>query len=175
MSVSAGFRWSFIDTFVYDNYALFEVWFIFSLISNDILYSVLHFYECFARCTFMHLYICIIAPHLATIDEPREWRDIGIEHEDDVWWTYPEEAKNQEYMLGPEYSPSECHLTNTDLVLIPGKPRCMSYYFKLCFTIYMFYLLLVHYVLGIDWNPRCMILRFPRIFTSMSRSIVVPG
>jgi len=84
MSVSAGFRWSFIDTFVYDNYALFEVWFIFSLISNDILYSVLHFYECFARCTFMHLYICIIAPHLGTIDEPREWRDIGTEHEDDV-------------------------------------------------------------------------------------------
>ncbi|KAG2622744.1 hypothetical protein PVAP13_3KG063652 [Panicum virgatum] len=24
-------------------------------------------------------------------------------------------------MLGPEYSPSECHLTNTDLVLIPGR------------------------------------------------------
>jgi len=81
---------------------------------------MLHFYECFARCTFMHLYICIIAPHSGTIDEPREGRDIGTEHEDDVWWTYPEEAKNQEYMLGPEYSPSECHLTNTDLVLIPG-------------------------------------------------------
>ncbi|XP_039779057.1 uncharacterized protein LOC120646693 [Panicum virgatum] len=55
-----------------------------------------------------------------TIDEPREGRDIGTEHEDDVWWTYPEEAKNQEYMLGPEYSPSKCHLTNTDVVLIPG-------------------------------------------------------
>ena len=79
----------------------------------------------------MHLYICIIAPHLGTIDEPREGRDIRTEHEDDVWWTYPEETKNQEYMLGPEYSPSECHQTNTDLVLIPGKPRCTSYYLKL--------------------------------------------
>ena len=41
----------------------------------------------------MHLYICIIAPHLGTIDEPREGRDIRTEHEDDVWWTYLEEAK----------------------------------------------------------------------------------
>ena len=78
----------------------------------------------------MHSDIRIVASHLGTIDEPREGRDIGTEHEDDVWWTYPEEAKNQEYMLGPEYSPSECHLTNTDLVLIPGKPRSMSLYFK---------------------------------------------
>ena len=85
----------------------------------------------------MHLYIYIIAPHLGTIDEPREGRDIGTEHEDDVWWTYPEEAKNQEYMLGPEYSPSECHLINTDLVLIPGKPRCTSYYFKFMTPIYV--------------------------------------
>ena len=74
----------------------------------------------------MHSYICIVAPLLGTIDEPREGRDIGTEREDDVWWTYQEEAKNQEYMLGPEYSPSKCHLTNTDLVLFPGKPRCMS-------------------------------------------------
>jgi hypothetical protein len=79
----------------------------------------------------VHSYICIAAFHLGTIDEPREGRDIGTEHEDDVWWTYPEEAKNQEYMLGPEYSPSECHLTNTDLVLIPGKPRCTTFYFEL--------------------------------------------
>ena len=43
----------------------------------------------------MHLYICVMTPHLGTIDEPREGRDIGTEHEDDVWWTYPEEAKNQ--------------------------------------------------------------------------------
>ena len=47
----------------------------------------------------MHSYICIIAPHLGTIDEPREGRDIGTEHEDDVWWTYPEEAKNRSTCL----------------------------------------------------------------------------
>ena len=42
-----------------------------------------------------------------------------------------------------------------------GKPRCMSYYFKLLFTMLIFYLLLVQYVLGVDWNPSCMIPRFP--------------
>ena len=71
---------------------------------------------------FLCLYICIVASHLGTIDEPCEGRAVGAEIEDDVWWTYPEEAKNQEYMLGLGYSPRECHLTNTDLVLIPGKP-----------------------------------------------------
>ena len=70
----------------------------------------------------LHSYICIAAFHLGTIDEPREGRDIGTEHEDDVWWTYPEETKNQEYMLGPEYSPSEYHLTNTNLVLHQASP-----------------------------------------------------
>jgi len=74
----------------------------------------------------MHSDIRIDTSHLGTIDDPYEGCDIGTEHEDDVWLTYPEEAKNQEYMLGPEYSPRECHLTNTDSVLIPGKPRCMS-------------------------------------------------
>jgi len=93
---------------------------------------------CIVYCTFVHSYICIIAPHLGTIDEPREGRDIGTKHEDDVWWTYPEEAKNPEYMLGPEYSPSECHLTNTDLVLIPGKPRSITYYFNLWNVIYIY-------------------------------------
>ena len=66
------------------------------------------------------------------------------------WWTYPEEAKNQEYMLGPEYSPSECHLTNTDLVLIPGKPRCITHYFKLWIIICV---LLVHYVVRSCLEP----------------------
>ena len=93
----------------------------------------------------MHSYICIIAPHLGTIDEPREGCDIGTEHED-VWWTYPEEAKNQEYMLGPEYLPSECHLTNTDLVLIPGKPRSIIYYFNLRNVIYVFTCLCIKFL-----------------------------
>ena len=79
----------------------------------------------------MHSYICVVASHLGTIDEPYAECVVGAEPEDDVWWTYPEETKNKEYMLGPEYSPSECHLTNIDLVLIPGKPRCTSYYLKL--------------------------------------------
>ena len=41
----------------------------------------------------MHSYICIIAPHLGTIDEPREGRDIGTEYEDDVWWTHSRRGK----------------------------------------------------------------------------------
>ena len=48
----------------------------------------------------MHSYICIVAPHLGTIDAPREGYDIGAEPEDDVWCTYPEDKKNQENMLG---------------------------------------------------------------------------
>jgi hypothetical protein len=50
----------------------------------------------------MHLYICIIAPHFGTIDEPRGERDVGAKPKDDVWWTYSEDGKNQEYRLGPE-------------------------------------------------------------------------
>ena len=49
----------------------------------------------------MHSYIYIVAPHLDTIDAPREGRDVGGEPEDDVWCTYLEDEKNQEYMLGP--------------------------------------------------------------------------
>ena len=49
----------------------------------------------------MHSYICIVAPHLGTIDAPREGHDVGAESENDVWCTYPEDGKNQEeYMLG---------------------------------------------------------------------------
>ena len=32
----------------------------------------------------MHSYIYIVAPHLGTIDAPREGRDVGGEPEDDV-------------------------------------------------------------------------------------------
>ena len=34
----------------------------------------------------MHSDIRIDTSHLGTIDEPYEGRDIGTEHEDDVWW-----------------------------------------------------------------------------------------
>jgi len=54
----------------------------------------------------------------------------------------PQEEVRGESAQGPA-NPSVVQQTQ-------GKPRCMSYYFKLRFTMYMFYLLLVHYVLGID-------------------------
>ena len=40
----------------------------------------------------MHSYICIVASHLGTIDEPYEGRATGAEPEDDVWWTYLEDG-----------------------------------------------------------------------------------
>ena len=49
----------------------------------------------------MHSYICIVAPHLGTIDAPREGRDVGGEPDGNVWCTYPEDEKNLEYMLEP--------------------------------------------------------------------------
>jgi hypothetical protein len=44
----------------------------------------------------MHSYICIVAPHLGTLDEPHEGRDVGAELEDGVWWTYPEDGKTKQ-------------------------------------------------------------------------------
>ena len=41
----------------------------------------------------MHSYICIVAFHLGTIEEPREWCDIGDEPEDDEWWTRLEDGR----------------------------------------------------------------------------------
>jgi len=38
----------------------------------------------------MHSYICIVASHLGTIDEPCEGRVVGAKPEDDVWWAYSE-------------------------------------------------------------------------------------
>ena len=70
----------------------------------------------------MHSYHCISFRYAICTTRGCEARADGTEHEDDVWWTYLEEAKNQEYMLGPECSPSEYHLTNTDLVLHQASP-----------------------------------------------------
>ena len=55
-------------------------------------------------------------------------------------------------------SPSNYPLTNTDIVLIPGKPRCIDpsilnanqIMFLLCICAFTF--------TGVDWNLRCMIL-----------------
>ena len=46
----------------------------------------------------MHLYICIIAPHLGTLDIHtcgREARDIGAEPQGGVRWTYPEDGRTR--------------------------------------------------------------------------------
>ena len=41
----------------------------------------------------LHSYICNVAFHLGTIDEPREWRDDGAEPEDGEWWTHLEDGQ----------------------------------------------------------------------------------
>ena len=40
----------------------------------------------------MHSYICIVAFHLGTINEPREGRDVEAEPEDGEWWTRLEDG-----------------------------------------------------------------------------------
>ena len=40
--------------------------------------------------TFIHMHL---ASHLGTLDEPHEGREVGTEHEDGVWWTYPEDGR----------------------------------------------------------------------------------
>jgi len=82
---------------------------------------MLYFYECLAYCTSMHSYICIVASHLGTIDEPYDGRATGAEPEDDVGGHIPKtDGWNPMCMTKGRCSPSEYHLTNTDLVLIPG-------------------------------------------------------
>ena len=41
----------------------------------------------------LHSYICIVAFHLGTIEEPREWRDVEAEPEDGEWWTRLEDGR----------------------------------------------------------------------------------
>ena len=41
----------------------------------------------------VHSYICIVAFHLGTIEEPREWRDDGVEPEDGEWWIRLEDGR----------------------------------------------------------------------------------
>ena len=78
---------------------------------------------------FMHLHL---ASHLGTLDEPREGRDVGAETEDGVWWIQKMEGLSK--CWDGRCSPSECHLTNTNLVLDPrqapehSKPPMFSKY-----------------------------------------------
>ena len=131
---------------------------------------MLYFYECLACCTSMHSYICIVASHLGTIDEPYEGR--AMNHMKDVLLepnpktmlvdiSRMTDGWNPMCMTKGRCSPSEYHLTNTDLVLIPGKPRCTSYYFKFMTHIYVSNTCALG--LGIVWNSTCMIPRFPGV------------
>ena len=78
----------------------------------------------------MHSYICMVAFHLGMIDEPREGCDVGASPKDDERWTRLEDGRtdpdvhDRRKMLTEQY-----FLTNTDLVLIPGKPWSISYLF----------------------------------------------
>jgi hypothetical protein len=47
--------------------------------------SLVCFHECFAYCTSMHSYVCIVAPYLGTLDAPREGCDVEAEPKDGVW------------------------------------------------------------------------------------------
>ena len=38
----------------------------------------------------MHLHL---TSHLGMLDEPHEGCDVGVEPEDGVWWTYPEDGR----------------------------------------------------------------------------------
>ena len=63
------------------------------------------------------------------IDEPREGCDVGAEPEDGEWWTRPKKMDGWIPMCTTEgrCSLSNYPLTNTDIVLIPGKPQCIDF------------------------------------------------
>ena len=67
----------------------------------------------------MHSYICIVASHLGTIDEPYEGRATGAEPEDDVGGHIPKtDGRKPMCMTEGRCSPSEYHLTNTNTDLV---------------------------------------------------------
>jgi len=69
----------------------------------------------------LHSYICIVAFHLGTIDEPREGCDVGVKPEDGEWWKRLEDGRMDSVVHDQgRCSPSNYLLTNTDLVLISG-------------------------------------------------------
>ena len=41
------------------------------------------------------LHIQALASHLGTLDEPREGHDVGAEHKEGVWWTYPKDRRTK--------------------------------------------------------------------------------
>ena len=90
----------------------------------------------------MHSYISIVASQLGTLDAWRvELKDkVRAEPEDYVWWTYPEDGWISMCMIERGCSSSEYHLTNTNLVLILGKPRSITS----ISSIQCYYLIIVH-------------------------------
>jgi hypothetical protein len=79
---------------------------------------------------FMHLHC---ASHLGTLDVPREGHEVGAKPKDGVWRSIQKIGGLSNCQDG-RYSPSECHLTNTDLVLDPrqapehSKSSTISFY-----------------------------------------------
>ena len=92
-----------------------------------------------------------------------ETRDDGTESQGDEWWMHLEDGR-----MDPDVhdqrrcSPSECSLTNTDLVLIPGKPRCINPSNLNAIQIMFLLSICAFTFTGVDWNLRCMIPRFPQ-------------
>ena len=80
----------------------------------------------------MHSYVYIVAFHLGTIDVPREGCDVEAEPGDGEWWIHLEDGRmDSDVHDQGRCSPSNYLLTSTDLVLFPGKPRSITYYFNL--------------------------------------------
>jgi hypothetical protein len=44
---------------------------------------------------FIHMHL---VSHLATLDVPREGRDVGAKPEDGVWWTYPKDGRTKQVL-----------------------------------------------------------------------------
>ena len=63
----------------------------------------------------MHLHL---ASHLGTLDEPREGHDVGAKPKDGLGESI-QKMEGLSKCRDGRCSPSECHLTNTDLVLDP--------------------------------------------------------
>ena len=59
------------------------------------MHCLLHFH------VFIHLHL---APHLGTLDAPRDGCNVGAKPEDLVWWIYLEDGRTKQ-VLGPEMSP----------------------------------------------------------------------
>ena len=99
----------------------------------------------------MHSYISIVASHLGTLDARRvELKDkVEAELEDGVLvgrsrrWKYRLESclGQRCYQAGATEDPAQgLVFTNTNLVLLPGKPRSITF----IFSIQCYYLSIVH-------------------------------